>query len=385
MQLFLWSFLLYNHVEQISKKSRRILMRRGGRVLIFLVLIIVILIAVVFLVLGRGILNPAQPANTTPTAQMMGIVSVGQPIKRDAEIKLEALSTMMIPENYRHEKMITNPDDVVGKYAAYPLEQGLPITTDMISDRAGINQTGSEAAKVISPGLVAVTLPLNWQSGVAFGLRDGDRVNVIATTLFVDVDANFQSILPNNFGQVVATGLQPDASTLVTLGMNNGGGIRTVGRAELDPVLNQAVYYIPSESQRPRLVSQMILQDVQVLHVGTFSLVSSAPDAAAAAPTDQAQTPVAQPPVEKPDVITLIVSPQDAVALTYLLYGGAKFTFTMRAPDDSTRVETEAATLQYILSQYAIPVPAKLPYAIQPRIDTLPNPVTIIGTQTPVP
>ena len=84
-------------------------------------------------------------------------------------------------------------------------------------------------------------------------------------------------------------------------------------------------------------------------------------------------------------MITLIVTPQDAVALTYLLYGGAKFTLALRAPDDSTRIETEAATLQYILSQYAIPVPAKLPYAIEPRVDKLLDPVTVPVTPTPAP
>lgn len=360
-------------------------MKRGSRILIFLVLIIVILIAVAFLVIGRGFLSPTPQAEVTPTPPMVGIVSVGQPIKRDDPIKVEALSTMVIPQNYQTEKMITNPEDVVGKYAAYPLEQGLPITVDMISDRPGINQPGSEAARIISPGLVAITLPLSLQSGVAYALRDGDRINVIATTLFVDVDSNFQSILPNNFGQVVAAGLQPDASTLVTLGMNNGAGNRSVGRAELDPVLNQAVYFIPSEAQRPRLVSQMILQDVQVLHVGKFSLASAVTEAVAVAPAaEQTQLPPTAVPVETPEVLTVIVSPQDAVALTYLLYGGAKFTFALRAPDDSTRVETEAATLQYILSQYAIPVPAKLPYSFQPRVDNLLG-ISSIGAGTPTP
>jgi Flp pilus assembly protein CpaB len=361
-------------------------MKRGSRILIFLVLIIVILIAVAFLVIGRGALSTTPKVEFTPTPPLVGIVSVGQPIQRDAPIKIEALSTMVIPQNYQTEKMITNAEDVVGKYATYPLEQGLPITTDMISDRPGINQLGSEAARVINPGLVAITLPLNLQSGVAYALRDGDRINVIATTMFVDVDSNFQSILPNNFGQVVAAGLQPDASTLVTLGMNNGAGERSVGRAELDPVLNQAVYFIPAESQRPRLVSQMILQDVQVLHVGKFSLASTVDTAAVATPVDQTPIPATVVPTEKPEVITVIVSPQDAVALTYLLYGGAKFTFTLRAPDDSTRIETEAATLQYILSQYAIPVPAKLPYSFQPRIDNLQDLSSVgAGTPTPIP
>jgi hypothetical protein len=37
-------------------------------------------------------------------------------------------------------------------------------------------------------------------------------------------------------------------------------------------------------------------------------------------------------------------------------------------------VETEAATLGFILSQYGIPVPAKLPYGTTPRVDELIQP-----------
>ncbi|GAB4492383.1 MAG: hypothetical protein Fur0016_04430 [Anaerolineales bacterium] len=358
-------------------------MRRGGRILLFLVIFIVILIAVVFLVLSGNLFAPP-PQDVAPTPPMVSILAVGQPLKLNEEIRPEAISTMMVPQEAYNEKMVTNLEEVQGKFAAFPLDQGIPLMRGMFSD--SLTRPVSETARVIEPGLVAVALPLNWQSGVAFGLRDGDRVNVIATTLFVDVDSSFQSILPNNFGQVVNTGLQPDASTLVTLGMNNGGGNRTVGRAELDPVLNQAIYLIPSEAQRPRLVSQQILQDVQVLRVGYFPLPGA--EAVAAAPTQQVpegQQPPTPVAVRAPEVITLIVTPQDAVALTYLLYAGAKFTFTLRAPDDTSRRDTEAATLQYILSQYAIPVPAKLPYAIQPRLDKLTDPVTTQGTPTPIP
>ncbi|PWH11809.1 MAG: hypothetical protein DDG60_16265 [Anaerolineae bacterium] len=363
-------------------------MRRGGRILLFLVVLIVILIAVVFLVFGGSLLSPTPAPDAIPTQPMVSILVVGQPLKLNDQVKPEAISTMMIPPSAYNEKMITQPEEVEGKYAAYPLDQGMPFIRGMVTDRPGLNQPGSEAARVIQPGLVAITLPLNWQSGVAFGLRDGDRVNVIATTLFVDVDSSFQSILPNNFGQVVNVGLQPDASTLVTLGMNNGDGGRPIGRAELDPVLNQAVYLIPSEAQRPRLVSQQILQDVQILHVGYFPLPGT--EAVTAGPTQEVPPGQEPPPtpvttVRAPDVITLIVTPQDAVALTYLLYAGAKFTFTLRAPDDASRIETEAATLQYILSQYAIPVPAKLPYAMQPRLDKLLDPLLAPGTPTPIP
>ena len=44
-------------------------------------------------------------------------------------------------------------------------------------------------------------------------------------------------------------------------------------------------------------------------------------------------------------------------------------------PSDLSRLATEAATLQFLLSQYNIPVPAKLPYALEPRLDVLTAPI----------
>jgi pilus assembly protein CpaB len=239
----------------------------------------------------------------------------------------------------------------------------------MISERPGMNQPGSEAARIISPGLVAISIPISRLSSLVYGIRDGDRVNVIATTLFVDMDATFQTILPNFTAQVTGVGFTPDKLPTLSTGVVSGGPGSAQGRAELDPTLNQALYLVPSEAQRPRLVSQMILQDIQVLHMGNFSLQTQ--EAAAPAAGQPAPTP-APPPI--PDTITLIVSPQDAVALTYLMHTGTRFNLTLRAPDDTTRVETEAATLQYLLSQYAIPVPAKLPYGMEPSITALTEP-----------
>lgn len=355
-------------------------MRRGGRILIFLIVVIVILVGITILVLGGNLLPSliGGGAQATPTQANIKVYVVGQPINRDDKITAESLSTIDLPQNLVHEWMIRDPQQVVGKFAAFPLKQGMLLSLDMVSDRPGMNQPGSEAAKVISPGLVAISIPINRLDAVAFAIRDGDHVNIIATTLFVDLDASFQSILPNTFGHVVNAGVPPDAAPLVVLG--EVGDQHSGGRAELDPTLNQAIYYVPSEPQRPRLVSQMVLQDIQVLHVGTFSLV----DAPVATPDpSQANAAPTAAPVARPDIITLIVTPQDAVSLTYMMNTGVKLTLTLRAPDDTTRAETEAATLQYLLSQYAIPVPAKLPYGIQPRTDFVPTYLEVTATPRP--
>lgn len=348
-------------------------MRRGGPILLILVVIIVLLIAgVAFFALSGGI--PGLTGGPAPTSAVpvIKIMVARQPINKSDKITDDLIGTQDMPQNLVTAKMILAADKqlLIDKYAVADMPQGWPLSLDMVSDRP---KTGG--ANVILPGQVAISMPIDEINLVGYAVQDGDHVDVIATTLFVDIDASFQSRLPNVFGQVVNIGSPPDAAPLAVLGMNNGTGLsRSAGRAELDPTLNQVIYFVPSEEQRPRLVSQMILQDIQVLHVGTFPLAgeSSTQDSSAtqAAPSGGGPTPVPQT-AQKPEIITLIVSPQDAVSLTYLLNSGTRLTLALRAPDDTSRAETEAATLQYLLSQYAIPVPAKLPYAIEPRIDNL--------------
>jgi pilus assembly protein CpaB len=47
----------------------------------------------------------------------------------------------------------------------------------------------------------------------------------------------------------------------------------------------------------------------------------------------------------------------------------------MRSAGDAQRFSTEPVTLQFILDQYNIPNPAKLPYGLEPRLDIFPNSV----------
>jgi len=69
--------------------------------------------------------------------------------------------------------------------------------------------------------------------------------------------------------------------------------------------------------------------------------------------------------------VTLIVSPQDAVTLNYLIFAGGELTLALRHPQDTNTSSTEAVTLQFLLDQYSIPVPVKLPYGLEPRVDDL--------------
>src|SRR5690606_30512363 len=155
-------------------------------------------------------------------------------------------------------------------------------------------------------------------------------------------------------------GFQVQGLPILSLGVAASGTAQ--GRLELDPSVQQPYYLIPSEAQRPRMVCQMLLQDVVVLKLGNFPLVPTA------ASPDQPQDPNAQAAPVAPDIVTLVVTPQDSITLSYLIYSNAKLNLTLRNPSDQARIASEASTLQFLLSQYNIPVPAKLPYAMQPAL-----------------
>ncbi|MGW8249972.1 MAG: hypothetical protein ACWGO1_04965, partial [Anaerolineales bacterium] len=106
-----------------------------------------------------------------------------------------------------------------------------------------------------------------------------------------------------------------------------------------------------------------------------------------AQPAEEAQTQEQAPTLPPaPDLITLIVTPQDAITLNYLLYYqsylGSQLTLALRSAEDDSRVATEAVTMQYLLEQYNIPVPAKLPYGIEPRQDKVVLPPLNSDVQT---
>jgi pilus assembly protein CpaB len=84
-------------------------------------------------------------------------------------------------------------------------------------------------------------------------------------------------------------------------------------------------------------------------------------------------------------MVTLIVTPQDAVTLNYLMLSGAKLNIVLRSAGDPTRVDTEAVTLQFLMDQYRIPNPAKLPYGTEPRIDSFPDYIPMFPEPGPSP
>lgn len=398
---------------------------RRGRIFIYLALLLIVgLGAMYILVIRPGTIaqqNVPTPesnseVNVPPPPEKREVLAVAQNINRGDLITSDAITLITIDLNQYDPTMLGNEkmDLVVGQRARYELGIGMILREDMVFSSA-LGNYGSDAALLIPRGMVAVSIPISRLSSVSYAPQRGDHVNVIATMLMVDLDASYQSILPNNTAAIIAPGpavllglgggttqeatsqAQEINAELGNLGefgstlnaqVAGGGAASPQGRAEADASLEQTFYVVPSEAQRPRLVSQAVLQDVIVLQVGNFeteeqlAAKAAAAQAAAAgetAPTEetagQATAAQTQQEVRPPDIITLIVQPQDAVTLNYLVYSGAGLTLALRSAGDTAPATIEAVTMQYLLDFYNIPVPVKLPYGLEPRIDDLIAPV----------
>ncbi len=362
---------------------------RRGRVFFYLAAILILVLVGAFVITqrfsqpsGEGTADAPAP---TPIIDLVEIVVITQPTPRGTVLNETILGLIELPRDNVIEGMFTDMALVVGRQAKFDLDSGIPVTAGMLVDAAAqLSDTGSIASLSIPRGKVAVSIPISRLSSVSYAPKPGDHVSVIATMMFLDLDSEFQSQLPNNIGGV--TGPYVNAETgesYITIRVFGGAESPIYGRTELDPILNELAYVIPQEAQRPRIVSQTVLYDVEILQIGDFPLAeeeeqAAADEAAAEAVAQADQAGQAQaageeaaPPVTPPDVITIIVNPQDAVTLNYLLFSGAELTLALRASGDDSITTTEAATLQFLLDVYNIPIPAKLPYGMNPRMDEL--------------
>ncbi len=370
---------------------------RRPRVLILFAMILLLGAVASYLILNGGLGGSGGEPQPTPEGIPSDLVLVAiaaQDIGRGSQIPDDGVIMSRMPANMVVETMISGPDEegiktrVVGMIARQDIGRGVPITEEMVTSETGdLLTSGSDASLAIPAGYTAIAIPMNRLSGVAYALRDGDRVDVLFSLLMLDVDTDFQSVLPNLSSVLTAAGGTeefPAPSITGSVGSTEGeegASLALVGKVEIDEELGQPFHFIPQESQRPRVVTQRIVENAQVLHVGTFSLVDEMETAVVPAPEEGVGAPSAQPAPgeitgpEPPDIITLIVTPQDALVLNWALKVGVNITLTLRAPNDAEVTETTSVTLDYLMESYDVTIPPKLPYTLEPRLDALIDPV----------
>ncbi len=346
---------------------------RSGRILLIVGVIVLIAVVVAgFFLWQRTQQGPAAPPSLgevgegTPVPYVppegTDIIVAAQDIPRGTLImpKSGAVVTATWPQDSAATELaVKKASEVYGRIARVDIVRGSPVLEKMLAAGPGeLGATGSDAALRIPPGRVAYAVPVARYSAVAWALQPGDHVDVIISLLMVDLDEEFQTLLPNN-------------STCVSPTEEEGcqGGI--LGRLETLPN-GWVVKVEPRGEQRPRLVTQLTIQDAKVLQIGDWiKQEEEAPPPEEAPETEEGEQP---PPTPIPKVkpLTLAVSPQDAVALKYAQEIGANIDLVLRSISDANKtVDTESVTLQYLFERYNIEQPPKLPYGVTPPLDAL--------------
>ncbi len=352
-----------------------------GRLLIILgvVLGLATLGAVAFLFLSGGV-TPTQPtpAPTVPAAgatkevPTREVIVALQPIPRGAPFVEGSIGRRPWPAESVPPDVIQDEIETIGKVAKTEIVQGQIIVRSMLADVAG----AGEASFKIPPGKVAVAYPIDRQSSVAYAIQPDDFVDVLVTGHFVDVDQEFQTILPNKmeffFPTYNATG-EPTGFTV--------SPTTDEGRFETAGDFSSIIF--PRQAQIPRRVAQLTVQAAKVIKVGPWIAEAPPPPAEGAQPTGTA-APTPTPNV--PNIITLAVTPQDALVLLWLRQSGIYSEMALRSANEENADHlTEAVTLQYMLTRFNIAVPPKIEF-IMASITDLKNLEVVVEAQiTPTP
>jgi len=387
-------------------------MKRGIIIIIIGVLLLVIT-GIVWAAFQMGFIGPpkesAEPGDTppavsvpdflapdeesTPIPELTQIVVAVQDIPRGWEITQDVVTLWDWPvdalppdaiigaqtQDYNNDGVPDAIEQVIGQRMRTNAVRFEPILATMLADRIDLTGTGSDAALSIPSGRVLIAYPLpdiehDPTAAVAYALRPGDHVDLMLSLALVDLDEEFHTKLPNKT-QV----LEMSEAT------EEEGGERKLtltefpyGRIEEGP-LGLIFNVIPGEDeQRPRLVTQLTVQDAVVVRIGRYptyeeeirGIDPQAPPTPTPVPedTEQEGPPPPPPPPPKPEVIVLAVTPQEALVIKFAREINARVDFAVRAVGDQALFQTNAVTLQYLMETYGIAVPPKLQYGIEPPI-----------------
>ncbi len=377
---------------------------RGNKTLLIVVVVIVLLLLVavggIFLLQTPSVEEPE--GEETPMAEYVPsdfteIVVSSQNIPMGMLINIEdfAVELQAWPNDYLPRQHYTNLSEVDGKYARMNIPLGMPVMPNMLTTGADTLSMPGSAASFFSPSnRVAYAIPMDTQGAVAWAIKPGDRVDVIAAIKMISVDPEFQSPYPINFLALPSSDEAIDEEII--------RGEYITGRFETFPNDQSALIYATSTIEQ--IIVQLTVQDAIVWHIGLWEdtdlPAGPAPAPAPAQPENdeggapnimggmqQQQTTdepiIIEEPYRDVEPITLLVTREDAMILKYLLEMGADLDFVLRPSGFQDMViQPQPVWSRYLIDKYQYPETlGNLPVAPQPiRV-----PLTVPPLETPPP
>ena len=352
---------------------------RRTLLLVFLIVLAVALISGYFLLRSR----PSAPleATATPTVEVVPavpIVIARNNLNRGMTITEEMVATWLWPSNRLPPLYYQDVTEVYGKIVRVPIAQGAPIMPTMLTEEMPpLEEEGSDLSLRIPVGKRAMAIPVDLLGAVAWHIKPGDRVDILASWNVVELDREFQSLLPNNW--VILQCAE---------GMTCQG---VLGRMEVLPT-GQPIMVYPSGPSRTGYIAQVIIQNALVIGIGPYQptpeVIFPEQVVTPTQPTGPTGPAVAQPtptptPARGSDVVILLLDTQDALVAKSLLELQANITLVLRGVKDAEPANTVPVTLEYLVTRYGISQPPKLPFGlVAPETGPLPKAYLDWGIQS---
>lgn len=323
-------------------------------------------------------LESDEPVETVPP--MVEVVVSLQTVPRGHQMTEDILALDLRPVDTVSNNVITSLDDAVALFARTDIYQGETLTYDTLVDditKVGLDSYGPSS--LIPPGYVAQSVPMNRLTSVAYGLSEGDYVDIMVTFFFRQIDEEFQTFLPNDasfYLEEAVDAAEASGSTITETTTAAIFQLDPIGRFEELPT-GDLVHIRPNKddlSPRPVQVT-MIIQNARVIQVGQYTLPGN--------PADFVPTPTPEPVAEgeatptpppsaiptatplPPDVIVLALQPQQQLLLRYAVDVNAQLFFALRGVNDGQLYTVENMTLDYLLERFNVEIPPNLGYTVE--------------------
>jgi hypothetical protein len=367
---------------------------RGNRGLVVFALILIILAVAagaVYLYLQRSVEPASELVVATPEmapVQTVDIVVALQNVPRGMQISVEdnAIALQAWPTDNLPYEYYTSLAEVDGRYARMEIPRGMPVLPDMVGRPGGmLSVSGSSAALFEPEDRVAYAIPFDTQGAVGWAIEPGDRVDVLAALKIAPIYTDFLVSGVKQFTYLQSGGEEDVAQT------------SPFGNFELLPNGQWAAIY-PTEFPafvEPMLLTQLTVQDAIVWHVGVWEEASRAvepvvvePAADAAGPlgavtaAQPAPTPIPLQETKDVELVTLLVTREDALVLKYLHEVGADLDLVLRPANvTGLMLQTQPIWFRYIVNRYQLPemMPDDPvgPVPIRAPLEVLPEPAPV--------
>jgi Flp pilus assembly protein CpaB len=338
------------------------------------------------------------PPEPTPALDTVVVATLRLPV--GTRITRELITTERRPRTniaIQGGYTFTDPDELVGQIVKVEVDRGQAILRPMLAlNPSDLAAFGSDLSLYIDQGRVAVAFPMDQYSGSAFAMRPGDLVDVLMSLSLVQLDLEFQSQLPNVIERVNEADLLLGSPFLFPRTLEGRleliQPLTLVGEVAPGNIATEAAAQGGDNStdspQIPRRVTQLTIQQAEVLWVGTYRdpREQQVDPLAGTGATIGGETAAAQPlPTPTPfpgsnreitpDVLILSMPVQDALVLKWATEVGIQVHLALRAQGDTTVFNTIGVTLPTLVDQGLIAPPEPMEFGLEPRANEVPPPV----------